>query len=75
MTKIEEIEAAIAKLTPDEFEKLGEWIDRRRETEFDRQIEADANSGRLDALHDRLRAENPGENMPLDEFLGRTKLP
>ena len=75
MTKIEEIEAAIAKLTPEEFEKLGEWIDRRRETEFDRQIEADAKSGRLRALHDRLRTKNPGEDMPLDEFLGRTKLP
>ncbi len=75
MTKIEEIEAAIAKLTPEEFEKLGEWIDRRRATEFDRRIEADASSGRLAALHDRLRAENPGEDISLDEFLGRTKLP
>jgi len=32
---IEEIEAAIAELTPEEFEKLGEWIDQRRETAFD----------------------------------------
>jgi hypothetical protein len=75
VTKLEEIEAAIAKLTAEEFERLGEWIDRRRETKLDRRIEADARSGRLDALHDRLRAENPGEDISLDEFLGRTKLP
>ena len=75
MTNIEKIEAAITKLTPEEFEKLGEWIDRRRETEFDRQIEADAKSGRLDTFHDRLRAENPGEDISLDEFLGGAKLP
>jgi len=76
VTKIEEIEAAIAELTPEEFEKLGEWIDRRRETDFDRKIEADARSGRLDSLHQRLETENRGEaGIPLDEFLRQSKLP
>ena len=76
MTKIEEIEAAIAELTPEELEKLGEWIDRRRETDFDRKIEADAKSGRLDSLFERLETESRGEaGIPLDEFLRQTKLP
>ena len=76
MTKIEGIEAAIAQLTPEELETLVKWIDRRRETDFDRKIEADARSGRLDSLYQRLETENRGEaEIPLDEFLDQTKLP
>ena len=76
MTKIEDIEAAIAELPREQFAELAEWFDRQRETDFDRQIEADAKSGRLDALYHRLQSENGGEpDMPLDEFLHQTKLP
>ena len=50
MKKLEDIEAAIAQLPPDELAKLTEWFDRKRETDFDRQIAKDAASGRLDRL-------------------------
>ena len=42
----------------------------------DRQIQADARSGRLDELYARLESENAGQpDEPLDEFFGRSKLP
>ena len=76
MTKLEEIEAAIAQLPHEQFERLARWFDRQRETDFDRQIEADAKSGRLDALFAKLDAESAGgPDMPLDEFLRQRQLP
>ncbi len=33
MSTVAEIEAAIEKLRPDEFAKLAEWMDARRESE------------------------------------------
>jgi len=49
---------------------LAEWIDRRRETDFDRQIEADAKAGRLDALWAEAEKEiAEGKARPLDELL------
>ncbi|MEM8601270.1 MAG: hypothetical protein AAGF99_15230 [Bacteroidota bacterium] len=47
---VQELEAAIAKLPPDQLAALGEWFDEYRADEWDRQIEADAKAGRLDAL-------------------------
>jgi hypothetical protein len=74
--KIKDIEAAIVQLPREQFERLTEWFDRRRETEFDRQIQADAKSGRLGELHARLESANAGQpDEPLAEFLGRSKLP
>ena len=76
MTKLQEIEAAIVRLRREQFERLAEWCDRQRETDLERQIRADARSGRLDELHARLESENAGQpDESLDEFLGRSKLP
>ncbi|MEM8559021.1 MAG: hypothetical protein AAGG50_14465 [Bacteroidota bacterium] len=47
---VQELEAAIAKLPPDQLAALAEWFDEYRADEWDRQIEADAKAGRLDAL-------------------------
>jgi hypothetical protein len=72
VTKIEDIEALIAQLPPEEFERLAEWFDRQRETEFDRQIQVDAESGRLDELYARLESENAGRaDESLEQFFGR----
>lgn len=76
MTKIEDIEAAIAQLPREQFDQLAEWFDRRRESDFDRQIEADAKSGRLDEFHARLESQSAGQSdIPLDEFLRQRQLP
>ncbi len=47
---VQELEAAVARLSPDELAQFVEWLDDYRSDEWDRQIEADAASGRLDAL-------------------------
>jgi hypothetical protein len=50
VTTLQGIETAIEQLSPEEFDPLATWIDQRRETDFDRRIEADSKAGRLDAL-------------------------
>ncbi len=70
MTKIEDIETAIAGLPREQFEQLAQWFDRRRETEFDRQIEADAKVGRLDGLWaEAVQEIAHGKARPLDDLL------
>ena len=59
MSTLAEIEAAIAKLPPRELlHKLNE----RDAQEWDRQIEDDARSGKLDRLYSRLMEENGGQS-------------
>lgn len=47
---VQELETAISKLPPDQLAALGKWFDEYRADEWDRQIEADAQAGRLDGL-------------------------
>lgn len=53
MSTVQEIEAAIAQLSKDEFWKLTDRVIALREAEWDRQIEADANAGKLDRLFEQ----------------------
>ena len=70
---LHEIEQAIAKLPPGEFVELERWFDAERNRMWDRQIEGDAQSGKLRELDERLQAENQGQStIPLDEFLTRS---
>jgi hypothetical protein len=50
MTKLEAIEEEIKSLSPGEFAELREWLLERDSDEWDRQIERDAASGKLDKL-------------------------
>jgi hypothetical protein len=50
MSTVEEIKKAIEQLPEAHFRELSEWVIRRRETEWDRQIEQDLLAGKLDAL-------------------------
>ena len=50
MTKVEEIESAISSLPEEEFSRLRRWIIERDWQKWDQQIEADAESGKLDFL-------------------------
>ena len=45
------------RLSPDQLAALGEWFDAYRADEWDRQIEADAKAGRLDALISEAQAD------------------
>ena len=76
VTKLEDIEAAIAQLPREQFDRLAEWFDRQRESDFDRQIEADAKSGRLDEFCARLESHSASQpDLSLDEFLRQRQLP
>jgi len=59
MSTLEEIERAIQDLSPQELEVLKAWL-------FDREIEADAEAGRLDSFADEaLRELREGRTRPL----------
>lgn len=75
MSNVDEIEAAIARLPKAAFWKLTDRLMERREAEWDSQLEADAQAGRLDALWTEAEKEiEAGETTPLDAFLDNEKL-
>ncbi|MEW6084585.1 MAG: hypothetical protein AB1607_08320 [Chloroflexota bacterium] len=63
---IQEIEQAITELDPDELARLREWFDEYFAQIWDKQIEQDAASGRLDKLIAEVDEEyNAGQSKPL----------
>lgn len=58
MTKVEQLEEEIRKLSPDEFAKLREWLLEIDWHQWDRQIEKDAASGKLDKLFEKSLADH-----------------
>lgn len=56
MSRVEELEREIEKLSRPEFVQLREWLLERDWEEWDRQIERDAASGKLDRLFEEARA-------------------
>jgi len=58
MTPIEEIEKAIDALPIDEYRRLREWFLQRDWDAWDRQIEDDSASGKLDFLVKEAEEEN-----------------
>lgn len=50
MTKLEDIEAAVEKLSPEELRKFRTWFEELEERLFDEKIERDAAAGKLDKL-------------------------
>lgn len=70
-----EIEEAIARLPETEFRVLLARLKERDAEAWDRQLEEDAASGRLDALYARLTGEeDAASKVPLDEVLDDRKL-
>ena len=50
MGRIEEIQSAIESLPQDEFRRLRDWFTEKDWEEWDKEIEADSKSGKLDFL-------------------------
>ncbi len=50
MTKIEELEMAVTSLQEEEYSQFRRWFLNRDWEKWDREIEADSESGRLDFL-------------------------
>jgi hypothetical protein len=71
MSTVEELAEAIQKLSDEERARLVELIDEMEEDdEWDREIEEDARSGRLDRLADEaLREHRAGRTMPLSQVI------
>jgi endo-1,4-beta-mannosidase len=57
MASIEEIKSAIETLSPLEFVRLRNWLLEKDWHDWDRQIEADSNAGKLDFLIDEAAEE------------------
>jgi len=55
---IEELTKAVAELPPDKLAKFRSWFETFEADQWDRQIEADVEAGRLDKLADDALAEH-----------------
>jgi len=58
MDHVEEIEAAIDRLSPDEFRRISEWFRLRDQEQWDQQLDRDSLSGKLDFLFDEVEDES-----------------
>jgi hypothetical protein len=57
MSRVEEIQSAIVSLSPEDYARLRQWFVERDWEQWDREIEEDAASGKLDFLLDEATAE------------------
>ncbi len=70
MNSFAEIEAAIMQLSEGEIRDLSNWLQEYINDSWDKQIEADAKSGRLDRLIQGAKADiDTNQVKPLDEVL------
>jgi hypothetical protein len=58
MGRVEEIEAAIDGLPPEEYRRIVEWFRVREQTRWDEQMDADSSAGKLDFLFDEAESES-----------------
>ncbi|HEV7878582.1 hypothetical protein [Bradyrhizobium sp.] len=63
---VEDIERAVERLDGDDFARFRDWFSRLAADRFDRAIEDDVLSGRLDAfLEEALAEDRAGRTTPL----------
>jgi hypothetical protein len=75
VSNLEEIERAIAGLPRQEFFQLVQDLRARHAELWDRQIEEDAENGKLQELYDSLTAKDSSDSsIPLNDFLTDQKL-
>jgi len=60
MSRVEEIEAAIDGLPPEEYRRVVEWFRVREQRRWDEQMDADSVAGKLDFLFDEAECESAG---------------
>ena len=66
MTRLEQIEKFVRDLPPEEFDTFARWFEELIADRWDRRIERDSASGKLDALADAaLAAFRKGDSRPL----------
>jgi hypothetical protein len=64
MTRLEKLEQEIEELTPVELTALRKWFHEHDAGEWDKQIEADVLSGKLDKLAERALADHIAGKFP-----------
>lgn len=62
MTKLHLLEEEIKKLSPEEHAELRDWFLERDAEQWDREIERDAASGKLDRLFEKSLADHRAGN-------------
>jgi hypothetical protein len=73
MVTLLEIEAAIQKLSENDIHQLSGWLQSYIDEMWDRQIESDLGSGKLDSLIARVEADISANRVKyLDEVLNNT---
>ncbi|MET3592326.1 MULTISPECIES: hypothetical protein [Mesorhizobium] len=66
MTKLEQIEKSVAELSPEDLKAFATWFEELQADMWDKQIEADAKTGRLDKLAEQALADHrAGRTRPL----------
>ena len=66
MNKVQELEKVVDTLSEDEFDQFRRWIMDRDFAKWDKQIEEDSTSGKLDFLiEEALKAKEEGTLKPL----------
>ena len=63
MKRVEEIEAAIRELPPDDFRRLVDWIREREHALWDAKLESDSASGKLDFLFEEAESTSDPDPM------------
>jgi len=58
MSRVEEIEAAIDGLPPEEYRRIVQWFRVREQTRWDDQLDTDSSRGKLDFLFDEVESES-----------------
>lgn len=66
MTKLEQIEKAVASLSEDELQAFAAWFDAMQQERLDNAFQKDVHSGLLDGLGDEAIAQfRAGKTRPL----------
>lgn len=58
MDRVEEIEAAIQGLPPEEYHRLVQWFRDREQARWDKQMDSDSSTGKLDFLFNEADRES-----------------
>jgi len=63
MSKVEQIESDIAKLSPAEIQQVSRWLQELLGELWDQQIASDSQAGRLDFLFEEAAAERQSHTL------------
>ena len=66
---VDELEVVVSHLSPEELTRFSEWFEEFLAEQWDRQIEADALAGRLDAAGQRADDDPEAYGLAVKEFL------